>query len=36
VKGVFWGLGVKVFGLVSSRRDGRARYGGRYIGRDCD
>jgi len=36
VKGVFWGLGVKVFGLVSSRRDGRARYGGRCIGRDCD
>jgi len=36
VKGVFWGLGVKVFSLVSPRRDGRTRYGGRCIGRDCD
>lgn len=33
---VSWGLGSEGFSLVSSRRDGRARYGGRCIGRDCD
>lgn len=33
---VFWGLESEGFSLVSSRRDGRTRYGGGCISRDCD